>query len=452
MIKKGEKMTTINQKEKYSLESIAGYEVEKAEAIKIINLFKNYDNLKELGISIPKGLILSGMPGVGKTLMAKVIAAESNVPIFEYEAEDDETMEKGIMNLKAVFEKARENSPSIVFIDELDEIVSTFDFKSDYTRSILKTLLSELDGIKSSEGILTIATTNHFEEIPTQLLRSGRMDKHIEFDLPNIKSREAILRLYSKGKPLLKHISMEKIAYKTNYFSCADLKTLINETMLQTVSNGKDSITEKDFYSIIPTIAFKGIVKNVDKESNEQVCYHELGHFICEYVLNNKISDISVEKVGRVEGHIMRFEYDVDEKIKSFEECKNEAIVALGGHAAEKVLIGQVYTSVGCDFRKFGRIIEDMATAGMFGAEYVFSAISRNDSIRVATSKAVSPSDIRVKCFNEYLDIAINIINENKELINFLFARLKEAKRLSQEEIKELLKEFKQNKTESAHA
>ena len=120
-------MENTNLTNKLSLQSIAGYAEEKAEAVKIINLFKNYESLKELGVSIPKGLILSGMPGVGKTLMAKVIAAEAGVPLYEYEAMEDETQEKGITNLKALYETARNNAPSIVFIDELDELVCSYD-------------------------------------------------------------------------------------------------------------------------------------------------------------------------------------------------------------------------------------------------------------------------------------------------------------------------------------
>ena len=135
-------INTINQTTQFSLKSIAGYSEEKEEAIKIINLFKNYESLKELGVSIPKGLILSGMPGVGKTLMAKVIAAEAGVPFYEYEAMEDETQEKGITNLKALYETARNNAPSIVFIDELDELVCSYDYMSDYSRVMLKTLLT----------------------------------------------------------------------------------------------------------------------------------------------------------------------------------------------------------------------------------------------------------------------------------------------------------------------
>ena len=254
-------MQTEIKTNKFSLQSIAGYEEEKAEAIKIINLFKHYDSIKELGVSIPKGLILSGMPGVGKTLMAKVIAAEANVPLYEYEAMEDDTQEKSITNLRALYEKARENAPAIVFIDELDELVCSYDYMSDFTRTMLKTLLTEIDGVKNSEGILTIATTNDYYRIPMSLLRSGRMDKHIEFDLPDLDAREAIIKLYSSNNKLLKHIDYKEIAIRTNSFSGADLKTLVNETLLQAVSTNKDKVTNCDFYDVIPTILFKGIRK-----------------------------------------------------------------------------------------------------------------------------------------------------------------------------------------------
>lgn len=436
-----ENNTLINST-KLSLNNIAGYEEEKAEASKIINLFKNYDSLMKLGISIPKGLILSGLPGVGKTLMAKVIAAESNVPLFEYEAAEDDTQEKSIINLKALYEKAREQAPAIVFIDELDELVCSYDYMSDFSRTMLKTLLTEIDGIKSSEGILTIATTNYYEKIPFQLLRSGRMDKHIEFELPNLEARQAILELYAKGNELLKHINFKEIAVRTNSLSGADLKNLINETLLQTVACNKNAVTNKDFYDVIPTILFKGIRKKEHGTSVEQVCYHELGHFICEYVLNGNVSEISIERIGSVEGHINPYRTQ-GYRIMSFSECKNNAIVALAGFASEVIFTGQTYTGNNGDFGKFEGIINEMASSGMLGSKYIFKANNRRRMSIDADLSDGNGSDIRVICFDEYLEIANKIINENKKLIEFLFDKLKTSERLTSEEVKELLEEFK---------
>ena len=428
----------------FSLQSIAGYEEEKAEAIKIINLFKNFESLKKLGVSITKGLILSGMPGVGKTLMAKVIAAEAGVPIFEYEAMEDDSQESSITNLRALYEKARENSPSIVFIDELDELVCTYEFVSDYTRTVLKTLLTEIDGVKSSDGILTIATTNNYYKIPKPLLRSGRMDKHIEFDLPDFDSRKSILELYSKNNSMIKDISYKDIATKTSSFSGADLKTLVNETLLHVIANNKQSVTNEDFYDVIPTVMFKGIRKRDHGTSIEQVCYHELGHFICEYKLNDNISEISIEKIGNVEGYVQPYDEGDSLKIRSFTELRNAAIVAIGGYAAEKLFMGQTFTGNSGDFTKFEDIIYEMSSSGMLGTEYIFgeSSLRRPMSMQ-ASFKGDKGVDIRVKCFDEYLEIANGIINENRELIDFLFEKLKKSEHLSSDEIKQIIEEYK---------
>ena len=437
-------MENTNLTNKLSLQSIAGYAEEKAEAVKIINLFKNYESLKKLGVSIPKGLILSGMPGVGKTLMAKVIAAEAGVPLYEYEAMEDETQEKGITNLKALYETARNNAPSIVFIDELDELVCSYDYMSDYSRVMLKTLLTEIDGVKNSEGVLTIATTNDYVRIPIPLLRSGRMDKHIEFDLPALAAREAILELYASDNKLLQNIDFKEIAIKTSGFSCADLKTLINETLLQVVTSNKKDVTNEDFQNVIPTILFKGIRKKEHGTSLEQVCYHELGHFICEYELNKNVSEVSVERIGKTEGHTRVYCPGESVRILSFEQCKNQAIVALGGYAAELCFLGQAYTGNSADFAMFEETIYEMASSGMLGSKFIFSAKNRNRAImRDQQSRNDTLEDIRVKCFDEYLVIANGIIESNKELIQFLYEKLKKSETLDANEIKKYIDEFK---------
>ena len=438
----------IKNQNHYSLDSIAGYKEEKAEAVEIINLFKNFEHFKSLGVSIPKGLILSGRPGVGKTLMAKVISAESNVSFYEYEAADGDTLKKSINSIRSIYEEARKNAPAIVFIDELDELITSREYISDISRVMLKTLLTEIDGVKSSDGILTIATTNHYDYIPPALKRSGRMDKHISFDLPDIESREAILLLYAKDKELLKGIDFKDVSAKTDGFSGADLKNLINEVLLKAITAEKQTITNSDFNDIIPTVAFKGIRRAVNKPPLDNVCYHELGHFICELELNKMVSSLSVERIGQIEGHISPYSmYNRGADNLSFTQCKNKAIVCLGGYAAEKVFMNQTYTGVLDDFGKFESIIKLMASTGMFGAKDIFRNNGFKNQFYIIDEESQSQTsidedDVRVKCFDEYLGIAINIVKDNKKLIEFLFGKLKEAKKIDAKKAKELIKEF----------
>ena len=422
-----------------SLLSIAGYEEEKAEAKKIINLFKNYAKLKELGVYTPKGLILSGFPGVGKTLMAKVIAAESKVPFYEFECSEDDTPQKTITNLKKLYEEARKNAPSIVLIDELDELVTSEDYVTDFSRTMLKGLLTEIDGVKNSDGVLTIATTNYYNRLPDPLLRSGRMDKHIEFELPDFETRKAILQFYTADKEIISDIDYNEIASRTSSFTGADLKTLVNETIIETINNGKDSVTSEDFYTTIPNIFFKGIKKNSTNEAVDQVCYHELGHFICEYVLNKNIAEVSVERIGNIGGHIRV--YQINEFIgnESYEQLKNQAVVSLGGYAAEKIFTGQTYTGVSNDFSKYEHLIEKMCSCGMLGSQYIFGTVTLKN-IRIADDS--SKIGIKKKCFDEHLQIAEKIINDNRELILFLFNHLKKQKKLEPQNIELLINKF----------
>lgn len=426
----------------FTLSNIAGYEEEKAEAIKIINLFKNYDKLREFGVHIPKGLILSGLPGVGKTLMAKVIANESKVPFYEFECSEDDTPQKIIANLKKLYEEARNNAPSIVLIDELDELVSSDDYVTDFSRTMLKGLLTELDGVKNSEGVLTIATTNYYERLPGPLLRSGRMDKHINFELPDFDARKAILKLYTTDKQIINNIDFDEVAARTSSFSGADLKTLVNETIIETVNSGKEIVTSEDFYLTIPNVLFKGIKKNVLNEAVDHICYHELGHFICEYVLNKNIAEISVERIGNVGGHIHIYQVKDIYNNESYEYCKNKAIVLLGGYAAEKIFMGQTYTGVSNDFTKYSRWIETMCSCGMLGSKYIFDELMiKNIKYGNDTSSRV---EVKEKCFNEHLAIAEKIINDNRDLILFLFNHLKEQKKLEPKNIEVLISKFEE--------
>ena len=439
-----------SQQQKFTLDSIAGYKNEKNEAIKIINLFKNYETLKEMGVSIPRGLILSGQPGVGKTLMAKVIASESNVPFYEYEATEDDEPSKCIANLRKLYQEARNHAPSIVFIDELDEMIPNEDFRSDMSSVILKNLLTEIDGVNSSNGVLTIATTNYYNMIPMALKRSGRMDKHISFPLPDYNSRKAILSLYTSNNEYLKNVNIDSVTRKTQGFSGADLKTLLNETLINCISDNKKEASTKDVERTIPLIALKGIRQVTRKEPSKRVCYHEIGHFICHYALTGDPSEISVEKIGQTHGYSRSFiyrgmfeeEYE-ETDISTVKDLENSAIELLGGYAAELIFMGDVSTGVTNDLNKFGSTILTMSTIGAFGKNFMF--ISSGKRMSSVYDDERIEDDPRREYFDKYLSKATELINNNKELALYVYEKLLEKSSLDSEEVEEYINEFKQS-------
>ena len=268
-----------------------------------------------------------------------------------------------------------------------------------------------------------------------------------------------ILKLYITGKELLNSIDVKEVAKRTNGFNCADLKTLVNETLLQCVSSGKEEIKNKDFYETIPLIAFKGIRKESTKEADNHVIFHEIGHFLCEYALNNNTSLISVEKIGNVAGHVAPYmgyvedEGIEEDKILSFEQCKNRAIVFLAGFAAEKYFVGQTFTDVQSDLSEFKFIIRIMCCSGMLGSKYLFTtSMERSTSIfgHVLDDTTISNDDIRAKLFDDYLEIATNILDEFKGLAYLLFGELKKNNKLEPNEINKIITEYNKLQEEGA--
>ena len=440
------------------LADIAGYQEEKEEAAKLIDILQNYELYKAKGASIPKGLLLSGEPGVGKTMFAKAISTEAGVPLYEFEADESENEEETIKSLKDLFSKAKQTTPSIIFIDELDELVSTsdpsgFGFQSDYSRKTLKTLLTEIDGISSSEGILVIATTNRKRAVPPALIRSGRLEKQISFRVPTVEDRSAIASLYLK-KANITGINPEAIARKTEWFSGADIKSLINASIMESVRK-KEELSMKIIASVIPTIRFGEIKKKSKGGPTDAVCYHEIGHFLAQYELTGDIASISVEQYGNVAGHVsldddipMPFAPKKDER--SAEEILDSVIVSLGGIAGEDVFLGKRYCGARSDISAANEAIHDVFANAVFGFEFLpsFDASARSGR---ATTMVSLPNNYNIEerskkvidILNEKFEKAKAFILKWQDLGRMIFPILKEKETISSEELTTLVNDYK---------
>ena len=443
------------------LADIAGYQEEKEEAVMLIDILKNFEAYKAAGASIPKGLLLYGEPGVGKTMFAKAIATEANVPIFEFEADESENEEETIKNLKSFFQKAKETIPSIIFIDELDELISSNDmgpygFQSDYSRKTLKTLLTEIDGISSSNGVLVIATTNNKRGISPALIRSGRLEKQITFKTPTIEERAAIASLYLK-KANVVGLNPNDIARKTEGFTGADIKSLINAAIIESVRK-KESMSLHTIVALIPTIRFGEIKKANKGGPTDSVCYHEIGHFLAQYALSGKIASISVEQYGNVAGHVSLEEdfpipFAPKKDDRSAEEILDSVIVSLGGMAGEEVFLGKRYCGSRSDLSNAIESIYQVLANGALGFEYLPSfdvdRFSASRGIRASLPND-SSSEMRsqkfVQILNEKLEAAKRFVSKWESLGRTIFPILKDKESLSSEELTIIINDYRKER------
>ncbi len=432
--------------EKIYLSNIAGYDEEKEEAKKIIEVLTNHEKYEQKGAYIPKGLILSGRPGVGKTMLAKAIANESNVPFYEFESNESDNEEETIKSIRELFKKAKENSPSIIFIDELDELVMTLDFRSDYSRKATKVLLTEIDGISSSAGILVIATTNERNMLPPALLRSGRLDKRITIEIPDTLDREKIFQLYLSKNPLLSEIDSHQLALKTANFTGADIKMLVNETIIDCTSQGLEKITLADFERNIPVVRFQDIKKKNRNGPSDLTCYHEIGHFITEYIISGKIASISTEKYGVTLGHVYFEEEFSKPEVTTKNNLKNNLITILGGVAGEEVMCNDVSTGASDDITKATCYISQLSSVGAFGFDKLVSispyrSMSMN-SMPISEKRLEAFESIQAKLLSEAYEKAKSIIRENIDLVNVIYKELKTKERLSKREVETIINTF----------
>ena len=366
-------ITKLDETKKIKLDDIAGYEEEKAEIRKIVKLLNNYKKYSKQGIYIPRGLILQGPPGCGKTLLAKAIAGECNIPFFSYQPTG--TVEDVLSGLKEAFDNAHKKIPSVVYLDEINEIVTTRRFNSDSARRVLQFVLTELDGFKTHPGVMVIASTNCYDDLPRSLLRSGRMDKKMKIDLPDLSSREAIISYYIKDYPIFNQLNVRSLAAKLKGMSGSDIKTLVNNALIEYVDE-KEFVKVEDFAKLINDMNFETIGKRWrNKEVVKKIIAHEVGHSLVSGFLRDDYGSISAIKYDGVAGFTSfgdEILEDEDEEIKEIygkKELLDEICVALGGMAGELVYYGFFDTGVGGDVDHIKNVFEYGANSAIFGFE-----------------------------------------------------------------------------------
>lgn len=455
------------EKKRVTFEDVAGADEEKQELIEVVEFLKDPRKFAAVGARIPKGVLLNGPPGTGKTLLARAVAGEAGVPFFSISGSDFVEMFVGVgaSRVRDLFENAKKNSPCIIFIDEIDAVGrqrgAGLGGGHDEREQTLNQLLVEMDGFGANEGIIIVAATNRPDILDPALLRPGRFDRQITVDRPDIKGREAVLKVHARNKPLAKDVKLDALSRYTTGFTGADLENLLNEAALIAARRNRKDISmaevEEAFDRIIVGTQKKSrIISDVEKRI---VAYHEAGHAIIGYHAENAdmVHKVTIVPRGRAGGYVMMLPKEGEDRMM---QTKNELLDKitglLGGRVAEELFIGEIGTGAYSDFQKATGIVRRMIMEyGMsdklgpmqFGSSQGQVFLGRDIGHEQNYSDAIAyeidqemQSIIRA-CY----DRARTILTEHADQMHLVAKTLLEKETLDKDEIIELLEKGKLN-------
>ena len=365
---KGEIYDETERKTKTRFSDVAGLDEEKQEMVELVQFLKEPKKFIEMGAKIPKGVLLYGKPGTGKTLIAKAIAGEAGVPFISMSGSEFIEMFAGLgaSRVRKLFEKARKMAPCIVFIDEIDAIGSrrtNGNGAESENNQTLNQLLVEMDGFKTEETIIVLAATNRPEMLDKALLRPGRFDRQITIPAPDKKGRAEILKIHSKGKKLADNIDLESIAEDTAGFTGAELANILNEAAIIATKCEHEKIEKDDIEEAVKkvTVGLEKKERVISDKDKRLTAYHEAGHAIVSWYLptQKKVKEISIIPRGMAGGYTM-YKTDEDKSYISKTEMEEKLIALLGGRAAEKVALDDISTGASNDIEVATQIAKDM--------------------------------------------------------------------------------------------
>ncbi len=356
---------------KHTFNDVAGADEEKEELAEIVDFLKNPKKYTEMGARIPKGVLLMGPPGTGKTLLAKAVAGEAGVPFFSISGSDFVEMFVGVgaSRVRDLFETAKKNSPSIIFIDEIDAVGrqrgAGLGGGHDEREQTLNQLLVEMDGFEGNEGIIVMAATNRRDILDPALLRPGRFDREITVSYPDVKGREAILKVHSKNKPLAPDVDLNVIAKTTQFFTGADLENLLNEAALLAARANRKAITETDIEeATLKVIAGPEKKSHIITDRDRRItAYHEAGHAVAGYFLPecDKIHQVTTIQRGQAAGMTVS-RPDTDDSHVTKGKMYQDIVMTMGGRVAEAITFDDVCTGASGDIQQATKRARAMVT------------------------------------------------------------------------------------------
>ncbi len=447
------------KKHKVRFSDVAGAREAKNELEEIVQFLKHPKKFINLGAKIPKGVLLIGPPGCGKTLMARAVAGEAGVPFFHVSGSEFVEMFVGVgsARVRSLFQKAKKNAPCIVFLDELDAIGrrrgSGIGGSHDEREQTLNQILVEMDGFEQNENVIVLSATNRPDVLDPALLRPGRFDRRVTVDSPDLKDREEILKIHAKGKIFSNDVDLHALATRTPGFSGADLANLLNEAAILAAKGNKDRIEMADILESIDKVMIGPARKSrmLSEKEKKITAYHEAGHAVVAHMSKyaDPVHKVSIISRGQAGGYTIKLPTE-DKYMHSYSEFLDDLAVLLGGYAAEKFIFGELTTGATSDLRKATDLAKQIVTQyGMskslgprtFGEreEMIFLGreISEQKDYSEKTQEKIDKevSDFVIDGYKR----AMNILDKNKDKLEKVTAALLKQEVLEKEDFEKLM-------------
>ena len=446
-----------NTEVKTTFKDVAGLEGAKEEIQEIVDFLKNPKKYTVLGGKIPKGALLVGSPGTGKTLLAKAVAGEAKVPFFSLSGSDFVEMFVGVgaSRVRDLFKQAKEKSPSIIFIDEIDAIgrargKNNFTGSNDERENTLNQLLTEMDGFGTNTNVIVLAATNRADVLDKALMRAGRFDRQIYVDLPDLNERREIFKVHLKPLKTTKTLDVEFLSKQTPGFSGADIANVCNEAALIAARKNKKSVAKQDFLDAVDRIVGGLEKKNkiVTQEEKKTIAFHEAGHAIVSWLLEHAAPLVKVTIVPRGQSLGAAWYLPEERMIVRTEQMLDEMCAALGGRAAEKIIFNKISTGALSDLEKVTR--QARAIVSVYGLNDTLGNITYHDSTGQMENSFTKPysektAQVIDKEISDIIEIqykrACDLLKKNKNKLKQLAERLLEKEVIFKDDLLNILGE-----------